>query len=383
VPSRKRRTIAVVTGSRAEYGILRTVLRAIDAHPRLRLRLIATGMHLLPRFGYTVRQIRRDGWTIDAAVRMQGEQDDPDHQAIGLGRGIRGLAQAFSELDPQFVVMLGDRIEAFAGASAATISRRLVAHIHGGDVATGDVDDSLRHAITKLAHVHFPASKRAAQRIRRLGEDAFRIHMVGAPGLDEVRDILESDRDTFNPLDYAAHAEFALVAQHPCTRNAAREKRIATAILRAVRAQGLSAVVLYPNSDPGHTGIVQAIQRAERRSDVRIYRSLPRDVYLRLLRHAKVLVGNSSSGIVESAFLGTPSVNIGQRQEGRERAARCVLDAAENTTDIERALGQALRLRPRAGRWTVYGDGRAGRRIAEVLADIDLNRRLSYKKITF
>jgi UDP-N-acetylglucosamine 2-epimerase (non-hydrolysing)/GDP/UDP-N,N'-diacetylbacillosamine 2-epimerase (hydrolysing) len=340
-------------------------------------------MHLLRRFGYTVRQIRRDGWTVDATVRMQGEQDDPDHQAIGLGQGISGLARAFAELEPQFVVVLGDRIEAFAAATAAAVSRRLVAHIHGGDVATGDVDDSLRHAVTKLAHVHFPASKRAAQRIRRLGEDRYRIHMVGAPGLDEVRDILESEEHTFDPLDYAADPEFALVAQHPCTRSAAREKRIATSILRAVRTKGLSAVVLYPNTDPGHTGILQAIRRAERRADVRAYPSLPREVYLGLLHHAQVLIGNSSSGIVESAFLGTPSVNIGPRQEGRERAARCVLDATEDTADIERTLHKALHLRPRPGRWTVYGDGRAGPRIAEVLADIELDRRLSYKKITF
>ncbi|UCG32625.1 MAG: UDP-N-acetylglucosamine 2-epimerase (hydrolyzing) [Phycisphaerales bacterium] len=382
MPSRTRRSIAVVTGTRAEYGILRTTLRAIDAHPRLRLRLIATGMHLLRRFGYTVRQIRRDGWTVDAAVRMQGEQDDPDHQAIGLGRGISGLARAFAKLDPHIVVVLGDRIEAFAAASAAAISRRLVAHIHGGDVATGDVDDSLRHAVTKLAHIHFPASQRAAERIRRLGEDPYRIHMVGAPGLDEVREILESEGDTFDPLKYAARAEYALVAQHPCTRNAVRERRITTAILRAVRGWGLSAVVLYPNSDPGHTGILQAIQGAEHRSDVRAYASLPREVYLRLLHHAKVLVGNSSSGIIESAFLGTPSVNIGPRQEGRERASRCVLDAGESTADIDRALRRALRLRPRAGSWTVYGDGRAGPRIAEVLAGIGLDRRLSYKRIS-
>jgi UDP-N-acetylglucosamine 2-epimerase (non-hydrolysing)/GDP/UDP-N,N'-diacetylbacillosamine 2-epimerase (hydrolysing) len=340
-------------------------------------------MHLLRRFGYTVRQIRRDGWTIDATVRMQGEQDDADHQAVGLGRGISGLARAFAKLDPDFVVVLGDRIEAFGAASAAAISRRLVAHIHGGDVATGDVDDSLRHAVTKLAHLHFPASKRAAKRIRRLGEDRYRIHMVGAPGLDEVRDILEAGEDAFDPLEFAAHPEYALVAQHPCTRSAAREKRIVTAILRAVRARGLSAVALYPNSDPGHTGILEAIQRAARRSDVRAYPSLPREVYLRLLQHAKVLVGNSSSGIVESAFLGTPSVNIGPRQEGRERAARCVLDAADNAADIERALGKALHLRPRVGGWTVYGDGRAGSRIAEVLADVSLDHRLSYKKITF
>ena len=381
---RRQRTIAVVTGTRAEYGILRTVLRAINAHPKLRLKLVVTGMHLLPRFGNTVRQIRRDGWEVAATVRMQTESDNASQQAIGLGKGIAGLARAFQRIDPQLVLMLGDRIEAFAAASAGVTCRRLVGHIHGGDVATGDVDDCLRHAITKLAHLHFPATKEAARRLKRLGEDPWRIHCVGAPGLDEAREILDQGREhDFDPLAYAPQEEYAVVVRHPCSRNAARERRLTEQALRAVRAEGLGAVALYPNTDPGYTGIIQAIKQAPAHSGMRTYPSLPRQVYLRLLRRAKVLVGNSSSGVIESAFLGTPSVNIGPRQDGRLRPASCIIDAAENRAAIRQALRRALALRPRAGAWSVYGDGHAGQRIAQALADLNLDPRLGYKKITY
>ena len=374
----------MVTGTRAEYGILRTVLRAIEAHPKLRLKLLVTGMHLLRRFGYTVRDIRRDGWTIEATVRMQSDRDDACEQAVSLGRGVSGLARAIERVEARLVLVVGDRMEAFAAASAGVMCRRLVGHIHGGDVATGDVDDSLRHAITKLAHVHFPATKEAARRIKRLGEDAWRIHWVGAPGLDEVREMLDRGEDEgFDPLAYASQKDYALVARHPCSRSVSREKQLTVQTLRAVREEGLGAVVLYPNTDPGYTGVIAAIREAQGDGEVRAYRSLPREVYLELLRRARVLVGNSSSGIIESAFLGTPSVNVGRRQEGRLRAARCVLEAGESRTAIRRAVRRALGLRPRAGAWTAYGDGHAGRRIAEVLASVKLDERVGYKRITY
>ena len=378
----RRRTIAVVTGTRAEYGILRTVMRAIDAHPRLRLQLLVTGMHLLPKFGRTIREIRRDGWNIDATVRMHSAEDSPLEQALGLGRGIAGLSRALDRLGSEVVLVLGDRVEAFAGAAAAVTSRRVLAHVHGGDVATGDIDDSLRHSITKLAHVHFPATPDAAARIRRLGEPGWRIHQVGAPGLDELRELLSQEAPGFNVLQYAPAADFALVARHPCGRSAAAEQRLAAQTLRAVAEEGLAAVVCYPNSAPGFGGIVRAIESAARRANVRAYRSLPRTVYLQLLRAAKMLVGNSSSGIIESAFLGTPSVNVGDRQAGRLPAAPCVLNAPDNRAAIRRAIRRARSLRPRPGARTAYGNGTAGARIACCLARLPLDRRLRSKKIS-
>lgn len=384
MPSESRRTIVVVTGTRAEYGILRTVIAAIQAHPRLRLRLVVTGMHLLRKFGNTVNEIRRDGWKIDARVPMQSEADHPAEQAAGMGRGIAGLARVFKRLEPTFVVVLGDRIEAFAAAAATVMSRRLLAHIHGGDVAAGDIDDTLRHAISKLAHVHLPATRDAAERIRRLGEDRWRIHQTGAPGLDELRELLDrTETKSLNLLDYAANEDFAIVVRHPCSRSAPTERQQMENLLGAVRAEGLASVVLYPNSDPGNSGIIRAIQRARHHPSVRVYPSLPRPVYLSLLRRARILVGNSSSGIIEAAFLGTPAVNVGQRQAGRLRASRCILDASENVASIRRAIRAARRMRPRPGARTAYGDGRAGKRIAKVLATVKLTERLAFKRITY
>ncbi len=384
MPVKTRRNIAVVTGTRAEYGILRTVLAAIDAHPKLRLRLVVTGMHLVRKFGYTIDEIRGDGWRIDARVPMQTHMDNPTAQTEGLGRGIAGLGRAFNVLDPDFVVVLGDRIEAFAAASAAVMCRRLLAHIHGGDVATGDIDDALRHAITKLAHVHFPATQDAARRIRRLGEDPWRIHTVGAPGMDELRDQL-TKRTTpeFDATEYAGDKKYALLVRHPCTRSASEEEKRTAQLIEAVRAESLLPLVIYPNSDPGNTGIIRAIERARKQGRVRAFRSLPRDVYLSLLRHAEVLVGNSSSGIIESAFLGTPAVNVGDRQAGRLRASPAVVDAPESPRALRSAIRRARKMRPRAGTRTAYGDGRSGPRIARILAATKLSDRLAFKRITY
>lgn len=384
MPAKTRRNIAVVTGTRAEYGILRTVLAAIDAHHKLRLRLVVTGMHLVRKFGHTIDEIRDDGWRIDARVPMQTHVDDPTAQSEGLARGIAGLARAFKVLDPDFVVVLGDRIEAFAAASAAVMCRRLLAHIHGGDVATGDIDDALRHAITKLAHVHFPATQDAARRIRRLGEDPWRIHCVGAPGMDELRDqLIKRTTREFDTTEYAGDKKYALLVRHPCTRLASEEEKRTAQLIEAVRAESLLPLVIYPNSDPGNTGIIRAIERAQKQGRVRAFRSLPRDVYLSLLRHAEVLVGNSSSGIIESAFLGTPAVNVGDRQAGRLRASPAVVDAHESPRALRSAIRKARKMRLRAGTRTAYGDGRSGPRIARILAATKLTDRLAFKRITY
>ncbi|RMF75966.1 MAG: UDP-N-acetylglucosamine 2-epimerase (hydrolyzing), partial [Planctomycetota bacterium] len=189
-PRAKKRRIAVVTGTRAEYGLLRSVIAAIDAHPRLELQLVACGMHLLEPFGRTIDDIIADGWPIARAIRMQAGDDSFGDQAFGLARGVVGLAKLFEKSPPAIVVVLGDRIEAMAGALAGVTTGRLVAHIHGGDVAPGDFDESLRHAITKLANIHLAATKAAARRIARMGEPPESIHVVGAPGLDRIREIL-------------------------------------------------------------------------------------------------------------------------------------------------------------------------------------------------
>ncbi len=378
--SRQRKRVAVVTGTRAEYGLLRSVMTALCAQPRIEMQLVATGMHLLRKFGHTVDDIKRDGWHIDARVRMQAGDDSAIDQAEGLARGVRGMARFFQSADTDIVVVLGDRIEAMAGALAAVTTGRVVAHIHGGDVATGDFDDALRHAITKLAHLHFTATRDSTRRVIRLGEARSRVFQVGAPGLDRMRELLNGHRRR------KRRSHLAIVAQHAFGRPAKTEERAATQVLRAVGDAGLRRLILCPNSDRGHTGVLRAIERHKRAAnpgDVRVVTSLPRDDFLRELLSADVLVGNSSAGIIEAPFAGTPSINVGPRQAGRQPGGKSVLQAAESYASVRQALALALNRRRTRGRRGVYGDGTAGPRIAQILADTRLTRALAQKRITY
>jgi len=380
---RGRRRVAVVTGSRAEYGLLRSSIAAIAAHPRLELQLVVTGMHLLPKFGRTVDEIRADGWQIAARVPMQSGRDRPGEQALGLARGVAGMARFFERAATQIVLVLGDRIEAMAGALAAVTTGRVLAHVHGGDVALGDFDESLRHAITKLAHVHFTATRQSRRRVLRLGEDPRRVFLVGAPGLDRLRELLEEGAEG---RAGRRPSGVALVVQHAYGRPAAREEQVASLVLRAVAEAGLKRLIVYPNSDRGHDGVLRAIERHARTcpaDQVRVFRSLPRDDYLRALIRADVLVGNSSSAFIEAPFAGTPAVNVGQRQAWRQPGGPVIVHAAESLSAIRAAIRSALdRPRRRVAR-SVYGDGHAGERIARILARLRLTPALRRKRIAY
>lgn len=368
------RRITVVTGSRAEYGLLTSTMRAVQ-DAGMELRVVVCGMHLLRRFGLTVRDIERDGWPIAARIRLQRGDDDPLDQARGLGEGVRRLARCFEQERPDVVLVLGDRIEALAAALAAVTTGRLLAHIHGGDVAAGDFDDSLRHAITKLAHLHFTASQDARRRVLRLGERAERVAFVGAPGLDRLRELID--------IAPAQREDFALVVQHAYGRPARQEERVMRDTLAAVADLGLRRRILFPNTDRGHSGVLRAIERHVRESppgSCEVAKSLSRDEYLRALLRCRVLVGNSSSGLIEAPFAGTPSVCIGERQSQRLAGGRGVISAEETRGAIRAAISKAASLRLPRGRAGPYGDGRAGRRIAEALRglprDVGLTRKL-------
>ena len=380
---KNQRRVAVITGTRAEYGVLQSTMQAVAGDPRLELQVVVTGMHLLREFGHTVDDIVRDGWHIGARVRMQAGRDGALDQAEGLARGIAGISRFFEAAKTDLVVVLGDRIEAMAGALAAVTTGRILAHIHGGDVAPGDFDDSLRHAITKLAHVHLAATRDAARRIIRMGESPNRVHVVGAPGLDRLRELLRSGRPPCRPR--CSGRAFALVVYHAWGRSPEIECRTMTAILRAVESAGLRRVILYPNTDRGHRGVLRAIEQHRRRArpdEVQICRSLPRDDYLHALLDAAVLIGNSSSGIIEAPLAGTPSINVGARQAGRLPGGPSVRQCSESPAALRAALRHALHKRPRSGGRSVYGDGRAGQHIARLLADLPPTDEFARKLIT-
>lgn len=379
----RKRRICFVTGTRAEFGLMESALRAIRSHPRLELQIVATGMHTQSRYGKTVDELRRAGWSIDRTIQWRDAPSGPSPQAVAAstGRAIASLASAFDELDPDVVLVVGDRVEAFATAAAGHLSQRVVAHVHGGDRAMGQVDDSLRHAISKLAHVHFPATAGSAERLRKLGEDAWRIHLVGTPGVDGIHDLAAPAAE----LGGVAPNRFALLVLHPVDADEALEYKRAKQVLSAATSTGLDRIVIvYPNNDPGSAGIIRCWEEHARDARVQLHRNLPRARFLGLLRDAAVLAGNSSSGIIEAASFGTPVVDVGPRQQGRERS--------ENVTNVP--YGQAPVRRAMAAVWNdgrpkrrkvrnVYGGGDAGRRIAQVLSKIRLDDRRLRKLISY
>jgi len=349
------RTIAIVTGARAEYGLLESVIAAVAAHPRLTLQLIVTGTHLVTD---SVKDIR---FPIAARVRMQAnvqqKGSDPFSRAAdvqALARGVAGLGKAFAKLRPDIVVVLGDRIEAFAAATAGSVGGLRVAHLHGGDRAEGVADEAMRHAISKLAHLHFAATAQSRKRLVKMGEDPERVWNVGSPAIDALKDVQPAD-----------DAPTLIIMQHPIGGDDAQERQWMDATLRATAKY--NRLVMSPNHDPGRAGILTAIAD----HGVTPVDHLPRQRFLALLAGARAILGNSSAGLIEAAALRTPAVNVGTRQAGRERPGS-VIDAACNATAIRKALSAALAMDTARLRHP-YGKGDTGKRIAERLAALDLN----------
>lgn len=375
----------MVTGTRADFGLQAPVMRAVADHPGLKLQVVATGMHLLRRFGYTVDEVEAAGWRIDAKVRLQGERDDVIGQSRGLGRAITGLTNAFAELRTDIVVVLGDRLEMFAAAAAATASQRVLGHVHSGDAAMGVQDDAYRFAISKLAHLHFAAAAGAKRRLGWLGEESFRIYQTGSPALDNLsRDICRDAGELSEWAGFDVNDDFLLVMQHPSGGTARQEERRMTETLRACVDKGLSILVLYPNCDAGFSGIINSAERFCKSGGGVLRRNLPRRAYLGLLVRAKMLVGNSSSGIIEAGYLNVDVVNVGPRQTGRERSKN-VLDVGYGRAAVSAAIERLLRRRRGGNRKiaSLYGDGRSGRRIASILARVKLDGRLRQKRIAY
>lgn len=387
------RTIAVVTGARSDYGLLLPVLRAIEAAPELRLHLIAAASHFERRFGETVRFIRQDGFRIDDEVRMDLSDDSPAGIARATGQAVLGFGEVFARRRGaiDLLVLLGDRYETLAAAVAALPHLVPVAHIHGGEVTRGAIDDAVRHAITKLAHLHFAATREAAARIRQMGEEPWRVVVSGAPGLDTIRAATEGGALIARErllggygLDPARPV--LLTTFHPVTlEHEAAAAQIAE-VLGAIDHVGhVGAQVLFtaPNADTAGRVILGAIERfIEGRNDRRLIASTGQNEYLSLLACADAMVGNSSSGILEAPSFRLPVVNIGTRQDGRERA-RNVIDCACERDAIARAIAAATAPAFRAsldGLVNPYGDGYAAERIVAALRSAPLGDALLRKR---
>lgn len=392
----RRRRIAVFTGNRAEYGLQYPILRALAADARLEYYLLAGGAHLEEEFGKTAAEIEADGFSVYRQVEMRMQRDTLCATAQAIGSGVLSLSQTLDDLRPDFFIVYGDRYESFAAAIAATQMGIPTAHIEGGDYTDGGaLDDSVRHAITKLAHLHFATNDQASARIRQLGEEPWRVHTVGLPSLDLVAaGKYASVEELRGTLGLDPERPVVLFCQHSVTTEydqAVEQVAPSLSALQRLAARGYQVIVTYPNSDAGGRRIIEALEPLKGCAGFQVVKSLGRYRFLGVLnligkRGRGAFAGNSSGGIKETPIFGCPVVNIGARQRGRLRGDN-VIDVAYDAAQIERAIercstDEAFRMQCREGR-NPYGAGNAGPRIAEVLATVPIDRKLIQKKNTF
>jgi UDP-hydrolysing UDP-N-acetyl-D-glucosamine 2-epimerase len=381
------RRVCVVVGSRANYSSIKSAMRAIETHPDLELQLVVGASALLDRYGTVLDVIEQDGFEPAEKVFMLIEGETPSTMAKSTGLGLLELPTAFERLSPDVVITVGDRFETMATALAATYMNIPLAHTMGGEVS-GNIDESIRHAVTKFAHIHFPACSDAGERIIRMGEDPESVHVVGCPRMDLVAEVLERPGDGLSDLfelgvggTFDFEQPFLIVSQHPVTTEYGDGKRQITQTLKAVQELDLPAIVLWPNADAGAehiAGGIRAFREHEDDSKLRFFKNLPTTDYIRLMAKTACIVGNSSSAIREGSFIGTPAVNVGPRQEGRQRGSN-VIDVGYDSGEIAEAVSRQLS-NGHYGHEPIYGDGRAGERIADILSRIELSidKRIAY-----
>nr|WP_321239568.1 UDP-N-acetylglucosamine 2-epimerase [uncultured Tolumonas sp.] len=359
-------TIAVFTGTRAEYGLLYWLMKDIAADPELDLRLIVSGTHLSPEFGLTYQQIEQDGFKIDERIEMLLSSDTSVGVVKSMGVALLGLADALARLQPDVLVILGDRFEALAAAQAAMLQRIPVAHLHGGEITEGAYDDAIRHAITKLSYLHFTAAEPYRQRVIQLGEAPERVFNVGAVGLDHiVKTPLLSMEELQSSLGFALNPPFFVVTYHPVTLADEPAKESFNALLAALDNYPDHQVILtYPNADDGGRAIIPLLEQYATANPTRVLAipSLGYRRYLSAVKHCAAVIGNSSSGIIEVPSLGVPTINIGQRQQGR-LAAQSVLHCEANEATITQCIARALQPMAPDAYVNPYGAGDASGQI--------------------
>lgn len=380
-----KRKICVVTGSRAEYGLLYWVMKEIQADPDLQLQVIATGMHLSPEFGLTYQAIENDGFVIDAKVEMLLSSDTSVGITKSMGLGVIGFADAYERLQPDVVIVLGDRFEVYAATQAAFVAGLSVAHISGGEVTEGAIDDAIRHCITKMSRYHFVATETYRNRVIQLGEAPDSVFNVGDPGLDNIQrlSLLTSDKLS-RETGFDTNRPYILVTFHPTTLGLDDSLASIKSLLNALNQfPEIALLITKSNADMGGREINKilddyAITQPDR---VKVVTSLGQLKYLSAMKHCAVVVGNSSSGIVEAPAMQIPTVNIGNRQEGRLKATS-VIDCGGKTEEIVNAIKTALSSEYRSTLPTtvsLYGNCNASQDIVKTLKTALVNRRYAKK----
>lgn len=382
------RKVCVVIGSRANYSSIKSAMCAIKARPDLELQVVIGASALLDRYGSVGELVERDGFKPAAKVYMLIEGETPATMAKSTGLGLLELPTIFEQLKPDIVLTVGDRFETMATTLAAAYMNLPLAHTMGGEVS-GTIDESIRHAVTKFAHLHFPACAQAAERIIKMGERPEHVYMVGCPRIDYVAELMRHGTDGLSDELFEAgvggrfdlHQPFLIVSQHPVTTEYGEGEGQVTETLMAVDRLRLPAIVLWPNADAGAEHVARGIRKFREHHDasrLHFFKNLPFEIYIKLLLRAACLVGNSSAAIREGAFIGIPSVNIGTRQQGRQRGPN-VIDVDYHRTGIADAVQQQV-ARTRYASEAIYGDGQAGQRIADILATcrIQIQKQIAY-----
>ena len=383
-----KRKICVVVTARPSYSRIRTALHAIHQHPDLELQLVVAASALLERYGHAIQAIERDGFPVAARVYMVVEGENLVTSAKSTGLGLVELATVFDNLAPDAVVTIADRYETLATAVAASYMNIPVVHVQGGEV-TGSIDEKVRHAVTKLSNLHLVSTAGAAERVRKLGEEASSVVITGCPSIDIAAEVAASPAFDFDPfVKYGGVGPttdlskgYLVVMQHPVTTEYEAARQQVDETLYAVRDAGLPVLWFWPNVDAGSDGTskgIRVFREKEQPGNFHLFRNMFPEDFLRLLVHATAIVGNSSVAIRECSYLGVPAVNIGSRQQGRERGAN-VIDVEHDRAAIAGAIAEHVR-RGKAPSDHLYGDGRAGARIADCLATtaLTVEKRLTY-----
>lgn len=379
-----KRRIGVVTVARSDYGIYFPILRKIQQDPDLELVLIVGGMHLSPEFGLTVNILEADGFKPAAKVEMLLSSDSPEGVAKSVGVGVIGFAQAYAQLNPDLLLLLGDRFEMMAAAVAALPFKMPMAHIHGGESTEGLIDEAIRHSITKISHIHFASTEAHAARIRQMGEEPWRVTVSGAPSLDNLKKMTflsAEELERRHGLDLSKPP--LLVTYHPVTLDYENTEYQVTELAAALKTCALPLIFTFPNADASGRKIIEMIQAFVKEMPLaRITVNLGTEGYFSLMAHAAAMVGNSSSGIVEAASFKLPVVNIGDRQRGRFQAGN-VIDCGYSRDQILNAIRRATSQKFRKTLENLvnpYGDGHAAERIVAGLKSVSLDSTLLLKR---
>ena len=381
-----KRKILVTTGTRAEYGILRPILRAIDKSKKLELCLVVTGTHLSKKYGLTINEIKKDGFKISAIIDTMPKKDTLYSMSRKLGEGIVAFSEILHKFKPDINLILGDRDEMLASAIAAYHMNIPNAHIHGGD-KSGGIDEYNRHAITKMSNIHFVATKKSKERVIRMGENPDHVFLTGSPSIDEiVTSKITNKKELEKKYGIKFTGNEILLVQHSVTTQTDFSEKQISNTLDAIVKIGKTTIAIAPNSDAGNNAIFKYLSLFSSKYDfIKMYSSLPRSDYLGMIKNCGVLLGNSSSGMIEASYFQTPVVNIGIRQEGRERGKN-VFDVKDGLTrSIYHHISKALKMR-KTKRFTsghIYGNGKASEKIVKHLEKVNFNKDLIQKHISY